>query len=38
MSDNLDLSIANLANLYDLTKIADSSIDLDLVLEEFLES
>jgi len=35
--DNLNLSITNLADLDDITKVSDSSINLDLILEELLE-
>jgi hypothetical protein len=35
--DNLNLSIANLADLNDITEVSDSSVDLDLILEELLE-
>lgn len=37
MCDNLNLSITNLADLNDVTEVSDSSVDLDLILEELLE-
>jgi len=37
MSNNLNLAITNLADLDDLAEVSDSSVDLDLILEELLE-
>lgn len=37
MSHHLDLSISNLLDLNDIAQVADTSINLDLVLEELLE-
>lgn len=35
--DHLNLSIADLGDLNDITEVSDTSINLDLVLEELLE-
>jgi hypothetical protein len=35
--NNLDLAITNLGDLDDITEVADTAIDLYLVLEELLE-
>jgi hypothetical protein len=35
--NNLDLSIADLGDLYGLAKVTDTAIDLDFILEELLE-
>ena len=35
--NDLNLSIADLGNLDDITKVSDTAVDLDLVLEELLE-
>ena len=36
--DDLDLSLALLANLYRVAQITHAVVDLDLFMEEFLES
>lgn len=36
--NDLDLSIANLGDLDGITEVSDTSINLDLILEELLES
>ncbi len=38
VSDNLDLALANLRDLDDVTKVTGAAVNLDLVLEELLES
>ncbi len=38
MCDDLDLSLTLLANLYRVAQITHAVIDLDLVMEELLES
>lgn len=35
--NDLDLSIADLGDLDDITKVSDTAVNLDLVLEELLE-
>jgi len=35
--NNLDLSIANLGDLDDISEVSDTAINLDLVLKELLE-
>lgn len=37
MGGDLDLSIADLLDLDDITEVANTAVDLDLVLEELLE-
>lgn len=37
MRNDLDLALALLGDLDDITEVADTAIDLDLVLEELLE-
>jgi len=35
--NNLDLSIADLGDLHNITEVTNAAVDLDLVLEELLE-
>lgn len=37
MGHDLDLSLASLANLHDIPKVADAPIDLYLIVEEFFK-
>jgi hypothetical protein len=36
--NNLDLSIANLGDLNGIAEVTNTAVDLDLVVEKFLES
>lgn len=38
MCDDLNFPISNLRDRHGVTKVSDSVLDLDLVVEEFLES
>ncbi len=38
MRNDLDLSVADLGDLNDISKVSDTAVNLDLVLEELLES
>jgi hypothetical protein len=38
VGSDLDLAIASLLDLHNITEVSDTAVDLDLVLEELLES
>ena len=38
MGDNLDLAIALLGDLYCIAQITNAAVDLDSIVQEFLES